>query len=122
MNVLRLLPALLSSLALGAHLLRAGHPGLGLAVALLPLLLLAHRRWAVRSLQAVLAAGALEWLHTLVLLAGLRRTEHLPWIRMAVILGAVAALAVVSLPLLEAWSRGVTPRPEANRHGLEAGA
>jgi hypothetical protein len=121
-NVLRLLPALLSCLALGAHLLRAGRPGPGLAVALLPLLLLARRRWAVRTLQLALLAGAVEWLRTLVLLAGLRRAEQLPWTRMAVILGAVAALAAVSALLLEARMRVAAPRPEATPRGLEAGA
>lgn len=121
-NALRLLPALLSALALGAHLLRGGHAGLGLAVALLPVLLLARRRWAAAVLQATLALGALEWLRTLWVLADLRRAQHLPWLRMALILGAVAALAVVAVPLLGAWSRAVVDRGRAPLGGLEAGA
>jgi hypothetical protein len=121
-NALRLLPALLSALALGAHLLRGGHAGLGLVVALLPLLLLARRRWAVVVVQAALALGAVEWLRTLWLLADLRRTHHLPWLRMAIILGAVAGLAALAVPLLGAWSRAVLGHGRETIGGLEVEA
>lgn len=90
----------LAQLVLGAHVLRAGHTELAVALALSPLLLLVRRSWAPRALQVVLAVGTLEWLRTIDLLVRWRLAEGVPYVRMAVILGAVAlvtALATLAL-------------------------
>lgn len=106
MTALLLAPAALSFLALGAHFLRAGQLLLvALAVALL-VLLFVRRRWAGRTAQVALLLGAVEWLRTAVTLVGVRMSMGLPYGRMVVILGAVAAVCALSaLPLRAARAR-----------------
>ena len=82
-RALILVPVILSAVVLGAHILRWGPPWLALAVAALPLLLLAGRRWAVTTVQIALAMGALEWTRTLVALVGARRELGSPYTRLA---------------------------------------
>ena len=105
MRRLLLIPAILSALLLGAHLLRAGWTVAAIVVALAPLLLLTHHPVWIRALEAVLVLGALEWLRTLLQLVGRRQAAELPYLRLAAILGGVALLAAVSVPLLERWRR-----------------
>lgn len=105
MRVLLLIPAIVSALLLGAHLMRAGWLPLALAVALLPFLLLFRRSLGVFALEAALALGALEWLRTLFVLVERRQAAGLPFLRLVAILGAVALLAALSVPLLERWRR-----------------
>lgn len=105
-QTLRLLPVVVSTLVLGAHLFRAGLPlALALAVALLPLALIGARPAAVRLVQAVLLLGAVEWVRTLVLLVAARRAAHLPHLRLALILAAVAATSALAAWSLANWRR-----------------
>ena len=62
-------------------------------------------------LSEALVLGALEWLRTLTVLAMQRQHAGIPWLRMAIILGVVAALALVAAWLFQ------TPRL-AQRFGL----
>jgi hypothetical protein len=111
MTFLLHLPAALSLLLLGAHFLRVDAMALvAVCIALCGLLLVA-RPWAARLVQAALVLGALEWLRTLIVLALQRQHAELPWLRMALILGAVAAIALVAAWLFQ------TPRL-ARRYGL----
>jgi hypothetical protein len=105
MQALRLTLPVLASLVLAAHLLRRGWVPLAIAAALLPLVLLVRRRWAVRTVQTVLALGALEWLRTLAVLVDLRRTNGLPYLRMVAILAGVALVTAAAAPLVGAWWR-----------------
>jgi len=101
------IPAILSALLLGAHLMRIGWLPLAVVVALLPLLLLTGRsRWVV-ALEVVLVLGALEWLRTLLVLVGHRQAAGLPYLRLTAILGGIALLAAIAAPLLERWRRGL---------------
>jgi hypothetical protein len=94
---LRLLPAALALLVLGAHFLRMGHLAL-VAVALAVVALLFVRRpWAARAVQGALALEALEWLRTLTLLASERRAAGAPYLRMTLILSGVALATAFSL-------------------------
>lgn len=104
MTTLRVLPAVLCGLLLGAHFLRGGELGLALGVGLgIPLLLfLVARRWALRVVQLVLVAGAVLWVVTLIEIAAERQVIDAPWGRMALILGAVAAVTGASAALLQA--------------------
>ncbi len=111
MTALLHLPILISLLLLGAHFLRDGATILVAACAGLSLLLLVARPWSARVLQLALVIGSLEWLRTLTVLALQRQHAGVPWLRMAVILGVVAALT-----LLAAWLFQ-TPRL-ARRFGL----
>jgi hypothetical protein len=105
MSRLLLIPGVLSALLLAAHLLRAGWTAAAIAVVLSPLLLLTRRPVWIRTLEALLVLGALEWLRTLVQLIGRRQAAELPYLRLAAILGGVALLAALSVPLLEQWRR-----------------
>ena len=96
MNLLRLLPVLLSFLLLAAHFYRAGGEWLVAASLLLPFLLLVRRPWVPRAMQLALLLGAVEWLRTLWFIAQMRIGFDMPWVRMAIILGAVALFTALS--------------------------
>ena len=95
--VLRLIPAALALLVLGAHFLRAGNLAL-VAVALAVIaLLFVWRPWAARAVQGVIVLGALEWFRTLALLAAERRAAGAPHLRMTLILAGVTLATALSL-------------------------
>lgn len=96
MAFLLLLPAILSLLTLGAHFFRAGnHVGVAVAVALSALLAV-RRPWVARVVPVALLFGAAEWIRTAVRIGSWRMHEGRPWVRMAVILGAVALITGAS--------------------------
>jgi hypothetical protein len=115
--ILLLTPVVLSFLVLAAHYYRGAavtNPTLAilLVIACLaaPSLLVVRRAWAVRVVQVLLIAGALEWLRTLVVLIGVREQMGRPWTAAAIILGSVAAFTLASaavflLPPLARWYR-----------------
>jgi hypothetical protein len=107
MAAVRIILACLTALVLGAHFLRAGHALLALVVVLYPSILLLRRVWAVRAVQLLLVAGALEWGRTAVQLVDLRRAHGQPFLRMALILGVVAAVTALTAVLLEGRVRQV---------------
>ncbi|KAA0256588.1 MAG: hypothetical protein EDX89_00355 [Acidobacteria bacterium] len=114
-TALRLVPVVLSCVVLGAHFLRSGHVGVAVLLAASPLVLLARRAPAVRAVQLLLLLGALEWVRTAAQIAGARRAVGAPWTRMALILGSVAAVALLGAallqPLARRWARRGTPSP-----------
>lgn len=87
---------ILSLLVLAAHFLRSGYTLVVLILLLAPLLLLVGKSWAVRLLQVVLVLGTLEWLRTLVVLTSTRLDAGEPFLRMILILAAVAAVSLLS--------------------------
>lgn len=96
MNFVRLLPVLLSALLMGAHFSRADN---SLAVVLslaFPVVLLVRRPWVARLTQVLLLLGAIEWIRTTVVIAGRRQASGESWLRMAIILGAVAVFTLAS--------------------------
>lgn len=96
MIALQLALIVLSLVALGAHFRRAKKT-IPLAVVVCVLALLTVRQpWAARVAQATLVLGALEWCRTLNLLARRRRAVGKPFLRMAIILGAVATMTVLA--------------------------
>jgi hypothetical protein len=96
MLALRLAPVAVAAGVLAAHFHRAG------AIVLLTVTLGAlalpfvRRRWAARALQVGLVLGALEWLRTLAVLVDARRATGQPYLRLALILGAVAAFTLAA--------------------------
>lgn len=101
MTALLLAAPVLASLLLGAHFLRSGSSA-GVVAALLPIALVFVRRpWAARAAQTILVLGAAEWIRTLALLVEERRAADLPHVRLALILGAVAALTAASALVFE---------------------
>jgi len=95
LTALLLLPALALGL-LGAHFYRAANgPLVGLCVVLV-VLLAWPRAWVARLVQVALALGALEWLWTASWLIQQRLALGQPWLRLAIILGAVAVFTAAS--------------------------
>ncbi len=86
----------LPTLVLAAHFYRARNLALVALSLALPLLLLVRERWSARVVQAGLLLGAVEWVRTLAFFAGQRMEAGRPWARLAVILGAVAALTALA--------------------------
>ncbi len=96
MKFLALLPVGLSILVLAAHFYRAGNVLLVLAALLLLALTAVPKPWAARTLQAALLVGAAEWLRTMGAFVSERQAEGRPWLRLAVILAAVAVICALS--------------------------
>ena len=96
MNLLRLIPVILSFLLLAAHFYRSGLvvPA-AICVALL-LLLIFRKPWVPKLFQLLLVLGALEWLRSLYYFAAMRIAWDQPWTRLAIILGAVALFTALS--------------------------
>lgn len=101
MRVLSAVLVVLSCLLLGAHFLRFGALAMVGLCLLLPFLLFIRRSWSVRFLQVALVLGGLEWIRTAVALVGERKLAGEPWVRMAVILGAVSAVTFLSAAALQ---------------------
>ena len=96
MNLIKLLPVILSFLLLAAHFYRAGQV-LPASISLaLPFLLFLKETWVVRAIQAALLLGSLEWLRTLYSFAQQRIAFEQPWTRLAIILGSVALFTALS--------------------------
>ena len=96
MNFLRLLPVFISFLLIAAHFYRAGLAVSAYLLLSLLFLLLIRNVWVPRVIQVVLVLAALEWVRTLVNIAEVRIGMDMPWVRMAVILGAVALFTALS--------------------------
>jgi len=105
MQVALVIPMLISMLMLAAHFFRNGELLLVLICCASPGLMIFRRRWATRLLQIILLLGAIEWVRTAMSIATVRREEGMPWMRMAVILGSVAAWTLISGMLLFLSSR-----------------
>jgi hypothetical protein len=101
MDVLPLLPVVLSLLVLGAHFLRAGNIVLVLGVFVVLALLFVRRPWAARVVQVTLLLGTLEWGHTLITLAVIRMQVGEPVRRLLIILASVAAVSLLSAWLMQ---------------------
>jgi len=95
-NGLRLLPVIFSFLLLGAHYYRAGLLPLTIGCIAVLALLALRRWWVPPVMQALLVLGALEWLRILYVLASMRIAMDQEWLRMALILGGVAAFTGLS--------------------------
>ena len=96
MNAIRLLPVILSFLLLAAHFYRAGYPVVTVLCAALPCFLILRKAWIPKLFQVLLVLGALEWLRALYGFAAMRIAFGEPWMRLAVILGAVALFTGLS--------------------------
>ena len=102
------LMAVLAALLAAAHFSRADAWGLMVVRLAAPLLLALPGRWPVHLLQALLLSAAAEWVRTVARLAAGRVASGEPWLRLAAILAAVAAVTLIA-----AWlqTRTVRRRP-----------
>ena len=94
-------PVVLSLLVAGAHFLRYGNT-IGVVVSLLLIgLLILRQAWVARLVQVGLVVAALEWAWTLYWLVQMRAAQGEPFMRMAIILGAVIAVTFCSALLFQ---------------------
>ena len=96
MNLLRLIPVLLSFGLLAAHFSRANLFPLVIVSLAIPLLLLIRNAWAARSIQILLLLGAFEWIRSMFGYIEVRKSIGEDWGRLAIILGTVALLTACS--------------------------
>lgn len=88
-------------LILAGHFLRMGAlAGVLVCLALPVVTVVTRARWALRSLQALLVVGSVNWIVTGFRIGAQRRAAGEPWLRMALILGTVAALSALAAALL----------------------
>lgn len=119
MVLLSFVPVVLSLLLIGAHFLRFGHMPAVFATLLMIGLLFVRRPWAARVVQVALVLATVEWLRTLMQLTVERMHAGQPYIRMAVIIGAVTAVAALSAWLFQTRPLGgvygLAPRGQETR-------
>ncbi len=107
---LALVPAL-ALLLLAAHFYRSGLWPLALAAMVLNALLIVPRAWAARTVQVALLGGSLEWLRALAAFVGERVALGQPYLRLLVILLAVALFTAGAALVFRAY-------PMRVRYGL----
>ena len=108
MNFVRLLPVFISFLLLSAHFFRAGETVYAIIPLLLFIPMMFRKTWVPWLIQFALLLGAVEWLLTAYSVAQIRVEYGMPWVRMAVILGAVALFTALSAMVF--WSKGLSKR------------
>jgi len=101
MNFVRLLPAIFSSLIMYAHFSRAGQNEIAIVCLLLLGLLFIKKQWVARLFQVLLVAGMFVWIHTIIQFVQMRQAGDKPWLRLAIILGAVALFTGLSALVFE---------------------
>jgi hypothetical protein len=84
------------SLLLSAHFIRWGQPGLALACPASLVMLALRRPWVPALLSLAFLAGAGLWLHTAWRLVQFRLADDGAWLRLAAILGTVAAITALA--------------------------
>lgn len=96
MTFLLLAPPIFSLLLLAAHFMRLDLPVL-MALPLLTIALLAlPKQWVAHWTRLLLLLSACEWIRITLVYVAARQEIGMPWARLAVILGTVAAWTLVS--------------------------
>ena len=113
MRIPRIVLIVLCFVLLWAHFSRAGTDVLAWASLAFPLLLFVRKPWSAWTLRIALVIGGVEWLRTLVRLVFERRAAGEDWIRLAVILVAVALVTFLAAKTVRI--------PTASRDGATAG-
>lgn len=96
MNILKLSPVLLSAFLLAAHFFRIGNDAIVWICICFPLLLFVKRKWTVHLIRLFLLTGSIEWFRTLYFSVDNRIQQNESWLRLAIILGAVAIFTALS--------------------------
>lgn len=114
---LRLAIPVLCSVLLAAHFLRE-RSLVFVALSMLGIpLLFVRNHWVVRGMQLFFILASMEWIHTTVALVLERKAMGLPWLRMAIILGGVAALTLASAGIVN--RRDLSRKGSDGRHVIE---
>lgn len=99
-NFLRILPFLLCSLLMAAHLFRANLLILMIISLLITFVLIIKSKISLRIVQITLVIYSLEWIRTMISYVAERMENGDNWLRLAIILSVVALANLLSiLPL-----------------------
>jgi hypothetical protein len=96
MNILKLLPVILSFLLLAAHFYRSEMFILSIFSLLIPFTLFIKSKWIPGIIQIILILGSFEWLRTTILFVAERKMANMPWIRLCIILVSVALFTALT--------------------------
>lgn len=96
MNFLRLLPAIISFLLVGAHFSRDGQAFLMPIAFLFPFLLFIKKAWIPKLVQIGLWLASIEWLRSMFEYIQTYDAMGKPWTRLAIILSSVALFTALS--------------------------
>jgi hypothetical protein len=99
-SALRMTPAVISFLLLGAHFFRSESLVLAGACALAPLLLPVKKRGVRFFLKALLFLGAVVWAQTAFILVQHRLAIGAPWLRLLAIMGGLVLFTLYAGTLL----------------------
>ena len=91
-NFWKILPIVLCSLIMAAHLGRANMFVLQIISLLIPLILIWKNKFSARTVQLLLIIYGFEWIRTINYYAQIRIAKGEDWSRLAIILGIVALL------------------------------
>ena len=91
-NFIKILPVILCSLIMAAHLGRANMFVLQIITLLVPFILIWKNKISARVVQLFLIIYGFEWIRTIFYYAHIRTTNGEDWFRLAIILGVVALL------------------------------
>jgi len=96
MTFVQLAAPVLAFALLAAHFYRGGHYAFVVVALVAALCVVVRRPWAARAMQVTLVLGALEWVRAGVELAQMRVGRGEPFLRLALILGAVALFTALA--------------------------
>jgi hypothetical protein len=91
-----LIPPILSTLLMAAHFSRVDNNWLAILCLALPFLLIIKKLWVKRVYQILLVTGGPIWIQRTIVLIRMRQEAGESWIRLAVILSAVALFTMFS--------------------------
>lgn len=94
--LVRIIPVTLSFIILAAHFQRIYMYSLSYLMLLVPFILIYKKPISVRIIQGILILGSLEWLRIIFVYIAQRSYYEESWIRLAIILSAVAAFTLLS--------------------------
>jgi len=101
MITVRLLPLIFSVILIAAHVMRFNGLYPALLVLALLLTLFIRSKWTLKGWQIALAAGIVMWAQTTYNIVQMRMAINEPWLRLAIIMGAVIAFTLYSILSLE---------------------
>jgi hypothetical protein len=96
MTIAYFIPPVSAFLLLAAHFYRANNYLFMLLSVLMIFVMFVGRPWAARTLQISLLLGSVEWLRTTLFLVMARSETGAPFLRLAIILGAVSLVTALT--------------------------
>jgi hypothetical protein len=83
-------------------------------------LLFLRKPWVARLMQVALIAGAFEWAYSLYYIVQARLAQGIPFTRLAIILGSVIAVTLLSALLFESKTmKQIYGRHRDGEHGAD---